>query len=214
MVMVTISASYGAGGSVVGPRVAERLGVPFVDRAIPVDVAHELGISADEAEELSRNITGRWPRFLAAMASLSYDFALPMAKEVTGEDSDLVECTGDYLHRLAQEGGAVVLGHAAAVVLAGRPDALHVRFDGPAEARVAAAMRQHGIDHDTAYAQLRENDRLRSGYVTHFHHVDASDPALYDLVLDTTRLGWQQAEDIVVYAAGLGGRAAADPDSH
>ena len=31
--LVTVSASYGAGGSVVAPALAERLGVPFVQRA-------------------------------------------------------------------------------------------------------------------------------------------------------------------------------------
>src|SRR5690349_21256314 len=49
MHVVTISATYGAGGSVVGPAVAERLGVPFVDRAIPTAVAGRLAISLDEA---------------------------------------------------------------------------------------------------------------------------------------------------------------------
>ena len=33
--VVTVSALYGAGGSVVGPRVAEELDVPFLDRQIP-----------------------------------------------------------------------------------------------------------------------------------------------------------------------------------
>jgi hypothetical protein len=31
----TIAAAYGSGGRVIGPAVAERLGLPFVDRAIP-----------------------------------------------------------------------------------------------------------------------------------------------------------------------------------
>jgi hypothetical protein len=39
---VTIAASYGAGGSVVAPAVAERLGLPFVGRAIPVELAEQL----------------------------------------------------------------------------------------------------------------------------------------------------------------------------
>ena len=49
MHVVTISATYGAAGSVVGPAVAERLGVPFLDRAIPTAVANDLGISLEEA---------------------------------------------------------------------------------------------------------------------------------------------------------------------
>ena len=39
--VVTLASLYGAGGSVVGPRVAERLGVPFLDRAIPDAVAKQ-----------------------------------------------------------------------------------------------------------------------------------------------------------------------------
>ena len=39
MGVVTISATYGAGGSEIGPAVAAMLGLPFVDRAIPAGVA-------------------------------------------------------------------------------------------------------------------------------------------------------------------------------
>ncbi len=207
MTMVTVSASYGAGGSAIAPRVAERLGVRFVDRAIPVAVAHDLGISVDEADALAKGAAGRWSQFLAAMASMSYEFAMPTIG-AEGDEADLIERTGQYLCDVAAQGGGVVLGHAAALVLAGRPNALHVRLDGPVEARVEAAMRQHGIDREAAQSQQRENDKLRTGYVTHFHHVDAADPLLYDLVLDTTRLGWAQAEEIIVHAAGLGERTA------
>ena len=48
MGIVTISASYGAGGPEVGPAVAERLGLDFHDRAIPVRVAGRLGVSTDD----------------------------------------------------------------------------------------------------------------------------------------------------------------------
>ena len=47
--LVTISASYGAGGSQVGPALAERLGVEFLDRAIPTRVADRLGCTLDDA---------------------------------------------------------------------------------------------------------------------------------------------------------------------
>ena len=44
--LVTISASYGAGGSRIGPALAQRLGVEFLDRAIPTRVADRLGCLA------------------------------------------------------------------------------------------------------------------------------------------------------------------------
>jgi hypothetical protein len=47
--VVMLSASYGAGGSLVGPRVAQQLDVPFVNRAIPVGVSRELAVRLEEA---------------------------------------------------------------------------------------------------------------------------------------------------------------------
>jgi hypothetical protein len=91
----------------------------------------------------------------------------------TGSDDEevkerqLIEQTGMQIRKLAEAGGVVVLGRAAAVVLADHPDALHVRLDGAPDGRVEAAMSQHGIDHDAATAAQRTNDKVRSAYVTY-----------------------------------------------
>jgi hypothetical protein len=42
--VVTIAALYGAAGSVIGPRIAEQLGVPLLDREVPEAVAKKTGI--------------------------------------------------------------------------------------------------------------------------------------------------------------------------
>ena len=60
MTLVAISASYGAGGSRVGPALAERLGVPFVDRAIPMAVAERLDVSPDDATAYDEQAPGGW----------------------------------------------------------------------------------------------------------------------------------------------------------
>src|SRR2546423_15429358 len=49
MTLVAISASYGARGTEIAPAIADRLGIPFVDRAIPLAVADRLDISYDDA---------------------------------------------------------------------------------------------------------------------------------------------------------------------
>ena len=47
---VTISAGYGAGGSVIAPEVARLLGIPLLDRTISSHVAEQLQVSVHEAE--------------------------------------------------------------------------------------------------------------------------------------------------------------------
>ena len=56
--VVTISASYGAGGSWVGPQVAERLGCRFVDRAIPVQVAERLAVPVEHDPQREQRVRG------------------------------------------------------------------------------------------------------------------------------------------------------------
>jgi shikimate kinase len=49
--VVTLAAFYGAGGTVVGPRVAERLGVAFLDRGILTAVAQRLRVPEETVAE-------------------------------------------------------------------------------------------------------------------------------------------------------------------
>jgi shikimate kinase len=58
--LVTLSATYGAGGSEVGPALARRLGVPFVDRLIPSEVASGLSARLAAAHQRDEH-SGGWP---------------------------------------------------------------------------------------------------------------------------------------------------------
>lgn len=197
--IITISASYGAGGSALGPRVAATLGARFVDRAISVAVADELGISVEEAAAIEEDTSSRlWASF-AALSPLG-GLAPPFQTGYPASDRELVSATEAQLRKVADEGNAVILGHAAAVVLGDHPDALHVRLDGAPDGRIRAAMAQHGIGAEEAKADQRTNDKLRSGYVRHFYRTSSSGPEHYHLVLDTVRLGWDRAEELMVRA--------------
>src|SRR5277367_5408964 len=67
--VVTISATYGAGGSIVGPAIAERLGLPFYDRAIPVTIAHKLAVTVDEALAHDERAPSRIDRLVGAFGN-------------------------------------------------------------------------------------------------------------------------------------------------
>jgi cytidylate kinase len=197
--VVTLSASYGAGGSVVGPRVAELLGVPFLDRAIPTAVSRALAVPLEEALARDERIEHGLGFVLASLARLpAFDIA-PPATPLLDDRAFKDEC--ERVIRGQARDGAVVLGRAAAVVLAGRPGALHVRLDGPAEARVAQAARILGLDEARAREERRDADRARDAYVRHFYRADASDPALYQLVLDSTALELDTCAELIAVAA-------------
>ncbi|MGI8694488.1 MAG: cytidylate kinase-like family protein, partial [Geodermatophilaceae bacterium] len=135
MGIVTISASYGALGGQVGPEVAETLGLPFIDRAIPASVAHKLGVSLDDAEAKDETVaSGLW-RAISSMALVpDLSGAGPLASMPVPDERAFREKTEQVLREVANSTGGVILGRAGAVVLADVPDALHVRLDGPPQA--------------------------------------------------------------------------------
>ncbi|KIH97249.1 cytidylate kinase [Streptomonospora alba] len=166
--LVTVSAAFGAGGSVVGPAVAERLGVAFVDRAVPTAVAREIGCSLQDVLEHDDRAPTGLQRLLAGAARLpattpgSIDMTYVHAAEGSGRllfDQEFVEHTEQVIREVAQAGG-VVLGRAGALVLADRPGALHVRLDGPPERRLsqAAMLRERAPGADSADNAADEED--------------------------------------------------------
>jgi cytidylate kinase len=210
MALITISASYGAGGSEVGPALAERLGVPFVDRAIPAGVADRLGITQEEAHRRDEDVERGLDRILANL--------VPMAElyGVGGVDPALLrrtahhESAAEVMREVAAGGRAVILGRAGAVVLADDPRALHVRLHGPVGRRIVQAMRVDGVDRETAERRQRKVDRARDAYVRRYYDRDPTDPALYDVVLDSTRLPLEACVDLIAAASTALQRAADD----
>jgi cytidylate kinase len=196
--LVTLSAAYGAGGSVVGPAVAQRLGVPFVDRAIASGMADRLGIPATAAERLDENVERGLDRILANLAPIAefYGDVDPAALRRSAHH----EAAEQVIREIAASGRAVVLGRAGAVVLADDDRALHVRLDGPRAARVEQAIAIEGVDRETAERRCKKVDRAREAYVKRYYHHDARDPALYDVVLDATRLGLEVCVETILAA--------------
>lgn len=202
MGIVTISASYGAGGSQVGPEVAGILELLFVDRAIPASVAHKLGVSLDDAEAQDETVAGGLWRAISSMALVpDLSGAGPLAALPVPDERAFREKTEQVLREVADSTGGVILGRAGVVVLADVPDALHVRLDGPEQARLARAQEYAEPDERIDLATLRENDAARIAYWRHFYRRDWHDCRQYHLVIDSTALPRNTVVGLIVTAA-------------
>lgn len=199
--LVTISAAYGAGGSLIGPRLAERLGVRFLDRAIPVSVADQLEVPREGLSHRGapRDVFRRW---LPSFAPAAHRFAGTATRDdPTTMTEDEFRLATDRVLDEYSEAGAVILGRAAAVVLRDEPGALHVRLDGPPDRRIGQAMVVLGVDRPTAERELKIADRARETYVERWYGVDPRDPRCYDLVIDSTRINVDNCVELIALAA-------------
>ncbi|MGY1642432.1 AAA family ATPase [Geodermatophilus sp. SYSU D00703] len=201
MGIVTISAAYGAGGADVGPAVAERLGLTFHDRAIPAQVAGRLGVPLSEAEANDEKVArGLW-RLVASLGTMPDPVGGVVPVTQVPDERAFRQQTERVLGEIAAGPGGVVLGRAAALVLGDRADALHVRLDGPADRRLAAAVARSGRPREEVRREMAANDTAREAYVRHFYRCDPASATLYHLVVDSTALPLDTVVDLVVTAA-------------
>lgn len=202
MPLVTLSAAYGAGGSRLGPELAERLGVPFLDRAIPAAVAQRLAVPLEEAEVHDQSVGSLLSRMVLRLAPMGQAFGAAPTTSFDPLDEDAYRrATERIIREQAATGDGVILGRAAALVLAGDPKALHVRLDGAREARVEQAMRLREIDRATAEREQAETDRAREAYVRHFYRADARECVHYHLTIDSTALSLDTVLELIAIAA-------------
>jgi cytidylate kinase len=199
--IVTISAPYGAGGAEVAPAVAQRMGLPFHDRAIPAQVAGRLGVTVAEAEANDETVVrGLW-RLVASLGTMPDPVGGVLPAMGQPDERAYRQQTERVLTEMADGTGGVVLGRAAALVLGERADALHVRLDGPIERRLAAAVARSGRPEEEVRRDLEANDRTREAYVRHFYRCDPTDAQHYHLVIDSTALPLDCVVELVVLAA-------------
>lgn len=187
----------------VAPAVAEKMGLPFIERAVPVEVAQKINAPLEAALADDENHPGPLSRLLDSVLATSGLFVgVPPAAEELGVVPEIAR-TEHLIRNLADKGGAVILGRAGVFVLKGHAGVLHVRLDGDVEARRKAAMAHSNIDYATASRMQQQTDRARKAYIQHFYPRAGpwEDARNYHLVLDSTVISLDACTDLIVRAA-------------
>jgi Cytidylate kinase-like family len=200
--VVTVAALYGAAGSLIAPRVAQRLEVPLLDREIADFVAGRTGLSPKAVASVDDEPRGGLDRLLSSLGRTS---TMSGGTGGSTEHLDLQERTlrgyiEEFLARSIVSGG-VTVGRGGMVVLRSVPWALHVHLGGPRNARIEQRMAIEGIDRETAQQRQKTEDRTRMSYVRRVYGVDGADPSLYHVMLDSTALSVDACVEMIVAAS-------------
>jgi len=195
--VVTVSSSYGSGGSRVAPLVAERLGVPFLARVLPARDAEDVGDvcseSPHEREDLTRKL---WERILDAFAAMPVEHGM-VPVTVPGDAAMRVKSQAEEKLRnfAADPGGGVVHGWAGSAAL---PEAFRVLLDGPEDRRILQALELEGVDESE---RLERSNAIRQTYWKRLYNRDWKDQSMFDMYLDTTVIPVEVAAELVATAA-------------
>ena len=99
-----------------------------------------------------------------------------------------------------QHDNMIIIGRGSQVILADKPDVLHVRVIAPVEKRVAVRAAREGLSLKEAQKKLADADKAHVDFVKNFFDVDNRDPLLYDLVINTEKISITAAADLILLA--------------
>ncbi len=184
--VVTLFEAYGAGASVIGPKVADALGVPWIGPTL-----HSEQLEAADTRAAGSGI----------MTSILTAISGPQQPTYrSAEDARLAQDITASVRQAVGPGGGVIIGRNATVILARDPRVLHVKLDGDVEDRVARAAHESRITVAQARARLVREDRSRAEVALQLFGWDPRQTARYDLVVSTSTFGVDETVRMIVAA--------------
>jgi len=197
--LITLSRQYLAGADKVAQRVAETLGWTVVDDAFIGQLAERSGFDPEDVKGLEERVPTFMERF-AQSSALSTPELLVSAPDAISEPEaiKLAHVTRDLVAELGRRDRVVLVGRAAAAVLARERAAIHVFLVASVEHRVREAIRRYGMSEAQARAAVSERDSSRARYHRELYHRVWADPVNYHFVLNTELLGIEGAADMIL----------------
>ena len=205
--VITINRELGSGGRTVGRRLAERLGVPFFDKAVIKGLMEKYHLSVEEIEKLKGQKQGWWAdmkRMLFNSPGLSVNYYLPkVGSEPEMLDTDEVfNAEKEIIESMAAEESCVVAGRGAFYVLRKHPNHLSILIQASMPFRVQRVMRKQDLDEDKARKIIEKVDEMRENYVKKYTKTSRYDTRNYDLVISADGKTEDEIADLVMQYIG------------
>ncbi len=206
--VVALARQVGTSGEEVARATADKLGFKLIDYQVIQQAAADAGVSPATVSEAEQS-PSMFKRFLETLAR---NPALPVAgwaDPVALTASPLVT-SADYrgfidnvIVDLGEQGGCVIVGHAAHVILRDRFDTVRVLVTGSKRFRANRIQAGMGVDEKEALKTIERTDNERQDYFRRFYDTGWLSPSTYDLCINTDRLSPNQAADFIAYFASL-----------
>ena len=190
--VVTLSMEPGSGGCYIAEKVAERLGFGFFHRDIVQGIAKSAHSSETLINTLERERLSGVEDFISSVIREKYLYPGTYQRHLM-----------KVVSAIAQHSKAVIVGRGANFILPPEKR-LSVRVIAPLDDRIRNICRQFKVKEDKARRRVMKREAARRAFVRQTFHVDISDPAHYDMVLNTAKMDIDTAAAAIVGAARHG----------
>ncbi|MEW6673683.1 MAG: cytidylate kinase family protein [Thermodesulfobacteriota bacterium] len=185
MSLITISQSMGSADPDIARSVATKLGLELFDDEHLRNRAKQLGIRPEDLKGLDERAPGFFDRFLSTRPESYLEFMESLIYEVS------------------KTGRGVLVGHGSQILLRDFGCALHVLIHAPETFRIEQMASHQGLSREAARKLIQKSDNARKGFFNFAFNLNWDDPSLYDLIINTGKLGSEAAVKLIVETARL-----------
>ena len=198
--VITIARQYGSGGHEVGEKLAQKLGVPFFDKALIAMAAKQSGISPEVFERADEKATSSLLYSMVMGGGYGFGSRVPGLGEMPINDK-LFLIQSDIIKKAAEEGPCVIIGRCADYILREVPNCFHVFIHADKDARVKRIVMKELCEEKKAPDFVTKKDKQRANYYNFYSNNRWDDLNNYDLTVSTSRYSIEQAVNLIAEAA-------------
>ena len=181
--IISVGREFGSGGRVIAEELAKRFNIQLYDRHLITEIANKTGMSPEEIEKLNEAPNSRL-----------------MSRRVRGFsnsiEDNIAEMQFDFIQKRAESGESfVVVGRCSETKLKQFPGLVSLFILGDMDAKIKRVMEIYEMNEHDAKSFIEKKDKKRKRY--HNYHVGLhwGDSRLYDLSINSSRLGIEKTID-------------------
>ena len=222
MPVITISKEFASGGINIAKQLAEKLGYDYLDKDIVKQVAEHTKVSHQEVRdfevEAHINLRARLSRIIdldifkrnlksdeAEEVETTYDERdkIPYSFDTQGWiDSDIYrDMICKIITELGQQENVLIVGRGGQCILKDEANIVNIRIISAMADRVARLITENPeLSESQAQRQIEDMDKKSREYIKFYFKEDWSNPKLYDIVINTSRIN---DDKVVNWLAGI-----------
>ena len=207
--VITINRELGSGGRTVGRKLAEKLNVPFYDKALINELKKKFNLDTEQIEKLKSGKSDWWREFINSALYLGQGMnELWYYQRMTGKEgflvtsSDMFEQDKEILSKVAEEESCIIAGRSGFSVFANHPNHLSILIQAPLEHRIQRIMSKQELSREEAEKVIKKVDEMRENYVKKYSGTSRYDTRNYDLVINMESKTEDEAVNLILKYIG------------
>ena len=193
----TIGREFGSGGSEVGEKLAQKLGIKLYDKELLQQAAKDSGFCEEIFENHDEKPTNS---FLYSLVMDTYSVsgysAAPFLDMPLNHKVFLAQF--ETIKKIAEKESCVIVGRCADYALSDNPDCINVFIHADLDVRIKNVSRNLNITENKARDIINKTDKQRASYYNYYTSKKWGDSKSYNLSLDAGKLGTDNCVEMIL----------------